>query len=305
MKRRILITGGHGFIGRPFIRLALERDFDVHSYDRKVATNPIAHQYVGKLTDPDELVEVLHQFIPDYIVHLAAESSIIDSWLDPASTILSNVTATKNLITAIRSLPNQPRLINISSSSVYAPKGKGKLSETDPVGPDNPYSISKFACELCVGELQTWINVRPFFVIGPGKHGDVVSDWCHQIAEFESQGPTGSHTLITGNLDIVRDFLSVQSAAEGLLYLMTAGSPRETYNLCSGSGASLRLVVNHLQDISRVRFDVLSNSREKLRRNDRIRVVGNPEKLSKLGFQSKIPLKGVLRDTLQWHREAL
>lgn len=282
--------------------MALEKGFEIQSIDRKIDSDPLTHQFIGKLENKNELSEILQEISPDYVVHLAAESSILNSWVSPTSTILSNVTATKNLVDAIKSHPRQLQFINISSSSVYAPKRTGRIAETDQIGPDNPYAISKFACELSIAELKSYINVRPFFIIGPEKKGDVVSDWCQQIANLENHDPANNLHLVTGNLDIVRDFISVRTAAEGLLYLMTSGTSNETYNLCSGRGVSLRLVVNHLQDISRVRFDVLSNSQEKLRKNDRIRVVGNPEKLSKLGFLPKIQLKSVLKDILDWHR---
>ena len=302
MTKRILVTGGHGFIGKYFIQLATEEGFTILSLDRQRDVNPLSEQLIGVLENYDVLSETLRKFRPDNILHLASQSSIQRSWLNPGSTISKNLKMTRDLVTTAKNLPNSPKLINVSSSSVYARKSSGKLKETDLVGPDNPYSVSKFASELVMTEMHSTLTVRPFFIIGPGKTGDVISDWCEQIVELESRNDSGSLSLIVGNLDIVKDFLPVTSAAQGLFRLMLGGVPGEIYNLCSGQGFLLRNILEVFRGLSKVEFSVAENSHEKERKNDRLEVIGDPTKLLNLGFQPSFQLQEILDDTLNWHR---
>lgn len=302
MTNKILVTGGHGFIGKYFIQMAIEEGFTILSLDRQRDANPLTEQLIGELENCDVLSETLRKFQPDNILHLASQSSIQSSWLNPGLTISKNLETTRNLVISVKNMPNSPKLINVSSSSVYARKSSGKLKETDLVGPDNPYSVSKFASELVMAELHSVLTVRPFFIIGPGKTGDVISDWCEQIVELESMNDSASLSLIAGNLDIVKDFLPVTSAAQGLFRLMVDGTPGEIYNLCSGQGFLLRNILEVIRSLSKVQFTVAENSHEKARKNDRLEVVGDPTKLLNLGFQPSFQLQEILEDTLNWHR---
>ena len=168
MTNKILVTGGHGFIGKYFIQMAIEEGFTILSLDRQRDANPLTEQLIGELENCDVLSETLRKFQPDNILHLASQSSIQSSWLNPGLTISKNLETTRNLVISVKNMPNSTKLINVSSSSVYARKSSGKLKETDLVGPDNPYSVSKFASELVMAELHSVLTVRPFFIIGPG-----------------------------------------------------------------------------------------------------------------------------------------
>ena len=289
-------------MGKYFIQAASKAGFTILSLDRQRDASPLAEQLIGQLENSDLLSATLRKFQPDNILHFASQSSIQDSWLDPGSTISKNLEMTRNLVSSIQTMRKSPRFINISSSSVYARKSLGRLKETDLLGPDNPYSISKFAGELTLRPLHSVLTVRPFFIIGPGKIGDVVSDWCRQIVQLERRNDSESLNVVVGNLDIVRDFLPVASAVQGLLLLIVDGISGETYNLCSGQSFLLRDVLEAIRSLSKVQFTVLENSHEKARKNDRLKVVGDPTKIVNLGFQSSFQLLEVLNDTLNWHR---
>jgi len=90
----------------------------------------------------DEIRSLVHKINPTYIYHLAGVSAVDVSWSNPRLTFEVNVLGTSNLFEAAMSLPALPRILNVSTSQVYASSDM-ILTETSPINPDNPYAASK------------------------------------------------------------------------------------------------------------------------------------------------------------------
>ena len=174
-RRRILVTGGAGFIGGAVVRrLLVESDAQVFNLDKmgyasdlsSIESLPQAaerHTLLRvDLTDAAATAEAVRQADPDLVMHLAAESHVDRSIVGPAAFIGSNVTGTFHLLQAVRShweaLPTERadgfRFHHISTDEVFGSLGKtGRFCETTPYDPRSPYSASKAASDHLV---NTW-----------------------------------------------------------------------------------------------------------------------------------------------------
>lgn len=141
------------------------------------------------------------------------------SWEDPAGTFRANVDGTLNLLEAVRAAKLSSTIVVAGSSSIYRPRTDGKpFREEDPAGPSSPYAVSKLTEEdlaKVYGAKHSMriLAVRPFFLIGPRKRGDVCSDFARGIVAVE-RGEADA--LATGNTNVVRDFLDVRDGVRAL-----------------------------------------------------------------------------------------
>ena len=211
MPKRFLITGVDGFIGSWLARSLRERGDEVFGLSRKSEDE---FRLRGEITDRALVESAIRLSQPDCIFHLAAQNNVMESIRNPAETISVNVNGSLNLFQAVRDVSPKSRVISVGSSSEYGKTASLRryLNEVVPLLPSNGYGITKatqgmFASLFArVFSLDT-VHVRPFAIVGPGKKGDALADFCHGIVAIE-RGL--KNALSVGNLDAVRDFVDVR-----------------------------------------------------------------------------------------------
>ena len=277
MTRNILVTGSNGFIAKSLIDKFIKiGSFNVFELSKEASVwNGRPYERVD-LESEQSVKELLTKIEFDEIYHLAGNSSVIQSWREPFNSVVYNSRMTSNIVRAIIDYALKTKLIFISSSAVYA-RNPNPIQENDPLGPDSPYGLSKMISELEVGKITNSLIVRPFFVIGPGKRGDVLSDWISQIRSFKIGQ---SNYLEVGRLDTIRDFISVETSADIIMRL--GSSETGIFNLGSGQSHSLSEVLNLLRSDCGVDFELRINTPSKIRMSDRRKVVADVTKLQEV-----------------------
>jgi GDP-4-dehydro-6-deoxy-D-mannose reductase len=295
MKQVCVVTGASGFIGRSLTsQLRLNPQINLHQLNNSIKKSDQQDYPKVDLQNLESVKKFISEVRPDKIFHLASKSSVVDSWRSPTETILYNYEITNNIVKAINEISPMTRLIYFSSSAVYARKNSS-ISETDDLGPDSPYGISKLISEMSVETLSNYLILRPFFIIGPGKKNDVIYDWFKQISETPSNKDI---ELQVGNLGVVRDFMSCTDATKLIIELEKKIQSSEIYNICSGEETYLKDLMKVFLEIVPSITKVVENSDVKYRFRDRTYVVGNPSRL--LEAQIKVPkldLRNLLKET--------
>ena len=294
-KMKLVVTGSNGFVGRHFCSC-----------------------YGGvPFTDQDGMVDIrnasrvrsaIAALMPDAVLHLAAQSSVASSFNDPASTFSVNLLGTLNLLQALSAAGFQGVFLYVGSSDVYGrtPEAELPTKETQRLRPLSPYAVSKVAAEaLCYQWSQTQnfriVLTRPFPHIGPGqdKHF-AIPNFAHQIVEIRKG--IRPPVLVTGDLDITRDFTDARDTTRAYRMLLVKGVNGEIYNICSGQERSLRSMVEELLQIEGVHAE-LQVSAARLRPTEQRRVIGDPARINALGWAPQIPLRTTLSDVLRYTEE--
>ncbi len=311
---RCLITGVNGFLGSHLAEFLLEQGWQVAGVSHRSASNIVGisqrlELFSCDVLDRQEVEAAVAKAQPDVIFHLAAQSLPSVSWQEPEATFKANVFGTLHVLEAVRQAGVDPVVVLASSSAAYGSAAAGDIpiSEEKALQPISPYGISKAAADM-LGHLYSLvygvrvIRVRPFLVVGPGKTGDVCSDFARGIVAVEREQQTSLHV---GKTDVVRDFLDVQDGVRALALLAEKGGPGEAYNLCSGVPRTVRDVLGIMIAMAS-RLIPVEQDPSRMRPSDEPVIVGDNSKLCALGWEPRVPLNQALADVLaHWRRAAI
>jgi GDP-4-dehydro-6-deoxy-D-mannose reductase len=291
---RAFVTGGSGFAGSHLLDLL------------PGATAPSREEL--DLLDGDAVRTAVRESAPDTVWHLAALASVGRSWDAPAETIAENVAMTVNLLEAVRTEAPEATVVLISSGEIYGPPDRLPVDEEAALRPQNPYAVSKAACDLLGGQYADAtglhvVRLRPFNHTGPGQTDDyVVGTLTRQVAEAEAAGREEA-LVRTGNPDSARDFSDVRDVARA--YVAAATLDPGVYNVASGQAVSVHELIELVRAAARipVRHEV---DPARVRAHDVPEVRGSAERLrAATGWRPEIPLERTVADALEAWREEL
>ena len=312
---KALIVGAAGFVGSYLIEhLSNAYDWEIHAtkleYESLVSED--AHIHNLNIMEFEEIDSILKNVMPDYIFHLAAQSSVALSWKNPALTVDINIKGTLNLLDRIRSIPDyNPRVLLIGSGEEYGYilPDETPVHEAVPTRPGNIYAATK-ACQNMLGGIYSraykmnLIMVRAFNHIGPNQAPlFVASDFCKQIAEIEAG--LKEPVLHVGNLSALRDFTDVRDVVRAYGLLIQKGKAGETYNIGSGHAISIQLLLDMILSFATTSIKVELDP-ARLRPSDIPVIEADIKKLQDtIAWQPEIELKQTLLETLNYWRNNL
>ena len=256
----------------------------------------------------DEVLAAVQDTKPRAVVHLAAISSVGDSWRQSAETWTVNAVGTVNVIDALLAAAQEARLLFVSTGEVYGRAAETPTTEAAPPAPLSPYAASKAAAEVAVGQAARSggldvVVARAFQHEGPGR-GErfAIGSWTRQIAELEREG---GGELLVGDLTPERDISDVRDVCRAYELLLDPAVDAGTYNVSSGAKVPLAEVVETLVGLAQAPISVTTDE-SRLRPSDLPIVWGDSSKLrSATGWAPEIPLRQTLSDALDYAREVV
>jgi dTDP-glucose 4,6-dehydratase len=311
--KRVLVTGGAGFIAANFIHHLLRATpYEVVSLDALTyAGNPanltevMAHERLsfvhGDIRDVELVAGVVSEC--DVIVNAAAESHVEKSIEDGASEfVTTNVEGTQILLDAIRRSPVE-RFILISSSEVYGTAESAPMDERHPLEPRSPYAATKAGADrLAYSYFVTYglpiVIVRPFNNYGARQHPEKV------IPRFITQALQDLPLTVHGDGHASRDWLYVDDTAEAIEAIIAAPRDRvagEVLNVATGVDISVSEIANRVLDALGKPHDLTTHVPERLGQVDRH--IGSTEKTERLtGWCARTSFDDGLARTIDWYR---
>lgn len=308
-----LVIGAAGFVGNYLIDEMHANGMEAYAtkLPHEKFENPNATVYDLDIMDKEAIVTLLFEVRPDYIFHLAAQSSVGLAWKNPGLTIDVNIKGSINVMDAIRELFYKPRVLLIGSGEEYGHirPGETPIKEDNLLRPGNIYAATK-ACQNMIGNIYSkaydleLMMVRAFNHIGPGQAPlFVVSDFCKQVVEIEKG--LREPVMMVGNLAAKRDFTDVRDVVKAYVKLVQAGVPGETYNVGSGNAKEIREILDMIISMSdkEIKVEIDPN---KIRPVDVPIIEADITKINEItGWTPEIPLEQTIRETLDYWRACL
>ena len=312
--KRVLVTGGAGFIPSNFIRhLLANTPYEVVSLDALTYAGNIdnladvmSHERLsfvhGDIRDADLVRDVVAEV--DVIVNAAAESHVEKSIEEGASEFVrTNVEGTQILLDAIREAPVE-RFILISSSEVYGTAVRAPMDEEHPLDPRSPYAATKCGADRLA--YSYWVTydvpiviVRPFNNYGPRQHPEKV------IPRYVTQALDDRPLTIHGDGHASRDWLYVDDDAEAIEAIIETPIDRvagEVLNVATGVDIPVERIAELVLDALDKPRALKTHVPERPGQVDRH--IGSTEKMERLtGWRAQTSFEQGLERTVAWYRE--
>ena len=303
--KRILITGGAGFIGSEVVSQLIKKNAIVTVLDNFSSGKK---QYLpkkknlkiikGDITDE----KVVSRAVKDqeFVIHLAALPFIPDSFHYPANFFNVNANGSVNLLWKSIQSKTVTRFIHISTSEVYGTAQHTPMDENHPTVPHSTYAVSKLAGDRVAFTLHKEngfpiVIIRPFNSYGPQYTQPYI------IPEIMNQLLIGKKELTLGNIDATRDFTYVSDTADAIIRSLDSKKAiGEIINVGSGNEISIRDLAFKISKIAKKKIKIIyDKSRERPFDVNRL-ICDNKKALRLLGWKPKINMDQGLKKLFQW-----
>jgi len=312
---KLFVTGGAGFIGSNFVRMALGgllpglSDVEITVFDAltysgtltnlvPVADNPRYRFVHGDIRDAQAVRDALPGH--DAIVHFAAESHVDRSVHDSGIFVETNVLGTQRLLDTAMALAI-PRFVHVSTDEVYGSIDEGAWDEDEPLLPNSPYSASKAGSDLLVRSYHRTHGLNTSITrcsnnYGPYHFPEKVNPL------FVTNLIDGLHVPLYGDGKNQRDWLHVDDHCRGIALVLTKGRAGEIYNIGGGTELSNRELTDILLEATG-RDESFIDYVEDRKGHDRRYCVSIDKISSELGYEPQVPFTQGLADVVQWYRD--
>lgn len=322
---RVLVTGAGGMVGSHMVELLYNRGDEVIGIWHKNKKN------IEQITFPIKFVqcdlryaqgidELIMDFLPDQIYHLAAQSYPTVSWVSPTETIDVNINSTINIYEAIKKARKyvdenyDPIVVVACSSAEYGEtlnqmQGNGEIyvKENAQLQPLHPYGVSKVGQDLIsfqyfMNDHIRCIRARIFNSTGTRKVNDVTSDFTKRAIIAEK---SKIWNLRVGNLDTRRAIMDQRDLVKALMLLAEKGNAGDVYNISSEYVYQMKDIVTMIENQIGHKL-VINVDKRLIRPTDEKIIVGDVTKLKKdTGWSQDIKMEQTISDMLDYWRKVL
>ncbi|MCB9834683.1 GDP-mannose 4,6-dehydratase [Candidatus Nomurabacteria bacterium] len=299
----ILITGINGFVGKHLTKELVNFGHQVYG----IGTEDLPNQQIESLIADYQSADLSRKFPPsshriDAIIHLAGLAAVGPSFDQPQAYISINSAIFTNICEYYLGKNEDPRILVVSSASIYDPHQPMPIDETSPVVFTSPYSVSKVLLE---NQAQYYNSrgmhctvVRPFNHIGPEQGlGFLIPDLTDRIIKSDN----GSNEITVGNLTTKRDYTDVRDVVRAYRLIIAADKlPNHfLYNVCSGVSYSGEEILNYIVHLLKIKMPSIIVEQSLIRPNDIPEIRGNNLRLvNEYNWQPKYTIKQTIRDYL-------
>lgn len=319
--KKILVTGGAGYIGSHTCKALYEKGYLPITYDNLVYGHEWAVKWgpfeKGDINDRQRLDEVIQKYNPSAVIHFAAYAYVGESVENPGKYYHNNVSGTITLLEALRD-HGIDQFVFSSTCATYGEPHEIPIPESHPQLPINPYGASKLMIERILQDFDMAhkirsISLRYFNAAGADPESEIGED--HEpethLIPLVLEVAAGNLPYVTVFGDdyetidgsCIRDYIHVTDLASAHLLALNAleeGATTTAYNLGNGKGFSVKDVINISQDITGRNIAVEIGSR---REGDPPCLVGNAQRIQReLKWNPRfISLESIIKTAWDWH----
>lgn len=310
--KRILVTGGTGFVGSHLVEVLIDRGASVVVSYRSLdpfsyfATRAFAKKVtlaVADVKDGQRVFDLVTKYEVDYIFHLAALATVPTAFENPLETIATNILGTANVLEAARRISRVKGIIVASSDKAYG-KSKRVYMEEDPLRGDHPYEASKSSADLIALAYAKTYNM-PIVVTRFGNiYGEGDLHFNRIIPGALKAAITDTVLEVRSDGTFVRDYVYVKDVVSGYLLLLEQmdQSKGRAFNLSSGESLTVLEVIKTIEKTlkKKIKYSILNSQQNEIPYQSL-----NFDKVKTLGYTPAYTFVEVIPKVIAWYKSIL
>jgi CDP-glucose 4,6-dehydratase len=306
--KRILVTGGSGFVGSHVVEslLAIKakviipvRSFEPDSYFHQKSFFSTTVLALCDLKDKNRVMDIIAKYEIEYIIHLGAQPIVSTAYVNPSETLETNIMGTVNILEAMRLTSGVKGMVLASSDKAYGKSDK-PYKETDALRGDHPYEVSKSASDLIATSYMKTYNLPIIItrfgnIYGPGDlnfnriiPGIMKSIFTKSILEIRSNGKYR------------REYVYVDDVVSAYMFLLNnfTKAKNQAYNISSKERYSVLDVIKICKRMFKnsLEFNILDTAVNEIPEQSL-----NCQKIHALGWKSSYSLEKGLKESSRWY----
>ena len=326
--KRVLLTGGCGYIGSHALIQLLEKGYEVAVIDSLINSEKDSLDRIESffkvqipflqnnfIDDLDEASKFIREFNPNFIMHFAGLKSVAESVKKPILYWEQNVVSTVNLVKILQSLENELSIIFSSSATIYKESNDGYFEENSPLKPISPYGITKLTIEKVLSTLVensqnfSAVSLRYFNPVGASRKAltcenplnipnNIMPRLVQSALSNEKKFTIFGNDYDTHDDTCIRDYIHIDDLVKGHIKAMNVLSKTHLHhklNLGTGNGVSVAEIVESFESSNNIKFNISVSSR---RPGDIQSSKANPSYAKKLiNWEAKKTLDDMCKDS--------
>jgi dTDP-glucose 4,6-dehydratase len=311
MKQIFLVIGSNSFSGAYFVKYLLENGHTVIGVSRSLEPPDVMLPYkwltsAGNFSfhqidinhQLEELLVIVKELQPEYIVNFAAQGMVAQSWESPQDWYQTNVVAQVRLHDQLRKLSFLEKYVHVSTPEAYG-STDGWIKESFYFAPSTPYAVSRAACDL---HLMSFFKAYQFpvcftraaNVYGPGQQLYRIIPRAMLCARL------GKTMHLHGGGHSVRSFIHMSDVSDATYRIATNGVPGESYHISTRETISIRGLVEKICEMTGTRFQDLAVVAEDRLGKDQAYLLESSKIRGDLNWSDRVALERGLQETLAW-----
>lgn len=309
---RFLIIGSNSFSGAYFCSYLLDREIEVYGVSRSQEPHSafLPHKWSGESKnykfkkldinkDLNEVLNLVRDFKPNFIVNFAAQGMVAESWITPEDWYQTNVVSQVKLHNELRKIKDLKKYVHVSTPEAYGSTDGGWLKENYHFAPSTPYAVSRAACDLHLLSFFRAYNFPVVFTRAANVYGPAQQLY-RIIPKTMILARTEGKLELHGGGHSVRSFIHMHDVCEATLKITLEGKPGSTYHISTNETISIRSLVNTICKMTNVKFDELVIETDDRLGKDQSYLLDSNKIREELEWQDVIPIKEGLEETLSW-----
>lgn len=310
--KKIIVTGGAGFIGGHLVKRLTELKTKVIVIDIKINPSSIFFQNnhhkktIVELTDirnKKRINDIFTKYKPDFVFHLAAKTLVEESYHNPCETLETNILGTINILEACKNNNIQGTIV-ASSDKAYGKLYKDKYNESDPLKGDHPYDVSKSATDLIANAYFVTYKLPVIITRFGNVYGEGDINFSRIIPSIVKSVIRKKKLLLRSDGKYIRNYLYVKDVVSGYIILINnlnklAGN---AFNFSSAEKLSVLELIKKAENILNIKipYKILNNSKNEIPYQHL-----DDSKIRKIGWKNQYKIDNVIKPVIAWYRKIL
>jgi len=308
MNKKVLVTGGAGFIGSTLVRKLLQRKYEVTVLDNmsiglrdNLPKSDGLRLVTGDVRDSEIISTVVRNH--PYVMHLAAQAFIPLSYELPLQVAESNAIGSINVFKACLN-HSVKRLVHISSSEVYGSAKYTPMNEQHPLCPQSTYAVAKAAADMWAQTFH-WEHKLPVVILRPFNTFGPYESLPYFIPEMIRQCLKEPQIRV-GNLETSRDFTYVEDTTNAMIMaLETEKIEGEVINIGTRRSWAMKEILQLIRKETDAEEKAVMTDQSRLRPKDLMKLITDNSKAKTiLGWKPSISFKEGIRKTVSWYMDS-